>query len=152
MVQLEAKEEDEMARNTTLLIAIVALLVLPSGSKAAEPSPYVQLGAGVNFMDRLKVESAVGTESRSQLNFDAGPVVTGSVGYAFANNFRAEFEVGYRDAPGKDITLPGGGTVAPANFSAGAEIYTYMGNGFYDFGPYYGAWSPHIGFGVGAAH
>jgi opacity protein-like surface antigen len=141
-----------MAPISKAVIVPVALLVWSSTALGAERSPYVQIGAGANFMDRLKLESPAGVESRSQLNFDPGPLVTGSVGYAFANNFRAEFEVGYRDAPGKDITLPGGGTVSPANFKAGSEIYTYMANGFYDFGPFYSSWYPHVGFGVGAAN
>jgi opacity protein-like surface antigen len=141
-----------MAPISKTVIVPIALLAWSSTVLGAEPTPYLQIGAGANFMDRLKVESSLGVESRSQLNFDAGPIVTGAVGYAFRNNFRGEFEVGYRDAPGKDITLPGGGTLSPANFKAGSELYTYMVNGFYDFGPFYSNWYPHIGFGVGAAN
>jgi opacity protein-like surface antigen len=120
-------------------------------AQAAETAtPYVQIGAGINFMNSLKFTDTAGTTSRSSLNFDPGPAVTGSVGYAFGNNLRAEFELGYRDAPGSDITFPSGGT--SSSVKGGAELYTYMVNGLYDFDLGSPKWYPHLGFGIGAVN
>jgi OOP family OmpA-OmpF porin len=133
------------------LLGLIGLAgTLPEAQAAEKATPYVQIGAGIHFMDSLKFNDTAGTTSRSSLNFDPGAVVTGSVGYAFGNNMRAEFEVGYRDAPGSDITFPSGAT--SRSVKGGAELYTYIVNGLYDFdfGP--SKWYPHIGVGIGAVN
>ncbi len=136
----------------------IALLACASGSVlAAEPaSPYLQLGAGANFLEGVNFSNAVGTTTSSTLNFNVGPVVTGTFGYAFGDGWRLEFEVGYRNSPAKNLTLPSGATVGGSlNLNANVSAYSYMVNGIYDFdlsrfGPQYAQWSPHVGGGIGA--
>ncbi len=130
----------------------------PSKEDPSEPaSAYLEIGAGANFLEGTQFSNAAGTvTTRSQLNFSVGPAVTGAVGYAFGNSWRAEFELGYRNSPAKDLTLPsgavvGGSTTLQANVSA----YTYMANALYDFdlAPYgYARWVPHVGGGIGAVN
>jgi hypothetical protein len=65
-----------------------------------EPSsPYVEIGAGFNFLEATRFSNAAGAVTTgSQLNFDIGPAVTGALGYAFGNGWRAEFELGIATA------------------------------------------------------
>jgi OmpA-OmpF porin, OOP family len=143
---------------TTMAVRSVVLLLSTAGSAlAAEPaSPYLQIGAGMNFLDHTHFSNPAGTvTSGSHINYDIGPAVTGAIGYAFGNGFRGEFELGYRDSPAKDVTLSGGAVVGGSQtFSAHAEAHSYMFNVLYDFdlggyGAQYGTWSPHIGGGIG---
>lgn len=146
-------------RLTKTTLPTIALLAFGSGSvlAAEAPSPYLQLGAGVNFLEGVDLTNAAGTfTTRSKLNFDAGPVVTGTFGYAFGNGWRGEFEFGYRNSSAKNLTLPSGATVGGSvDLKAEASAYSYMFNGIYDFdlsrfGPQYSLWSPHVGGGIGA--
>lgn len=143
---------------TMATVTPIALLLGAAGSAlATEPaSPYLQVGAGMNFLDHTSFTNPAGTfTSSSHINYNVGPVVTGAVGYAFGNNWRAEFELGWRDSPAKDITLSTGATVGGSqSFNAHAEAYSYMFNALYDFdlggyGAQYGKWVPHIGGGIG---
>ena len=140
-------------------LPIIALLAGGSGSvlAAEAPSPYLQLGAGMNFLEGVNISNEAGTfTSRSSLNFNVGPAVTGAVGYAFGNGWRGEFEVGYRNSPAKNLTLPSGATVGGSlELNANASAYTYIVNAIYDFdlsrfGPQYSLWTPHVGGGIGA--
>src|SRR5690242_14595968 len=60
------------------------------------PGVYAQIGAGANFLENQKFTGLSGFITQSKLNYDVGPAVTGSVGYAFGNGLRAEGEFGYR--------------------------------------------------------
>ena len=82
--------------------SVLALVVIVGDCKAAETATlYVGLGVGIQFMGPSPFEGTGSfANSSSTLSFSDGPTVTGSVGYAFGNNFRTEFEFGYRDVPG----------------------------------------------------
>lgn len=115
---------------------------------AREPAgPYVGLGAGAQWLQDLSATGPAGREFK--LNYDAGPVGLGSLGYAFGNGFRAEVELGYRHSDAKSITIPSG-TTSSVDVKANAQATTYMVNGLYDFrlAP---DWSANLGVGVGAA-
>jgi OmpA-OmpF porin, OOP family len=130
----------------------------PSEGDTAEPaSPYLEIGAGANFLEGTQFSNAAGTVTTgSQLNFDIGPAVTGAVGYAFGNGWRGEFELGYRNSPAKDLTLPSGAVVGgSATLTANVSAYSYMANAIYDFdlARYgYARWVPHVGGGIGAVN
>jgi len=121
-------------------------------------SPYLEIGAGFNFLAGTTFSGAGGSPliNGSQLNFDIGPAVTGAVGYAFGNGWRAEFELGYRSSPAADLTLPNGAVVGGSiDLQAHVAAYSYMGNVLYDFdlAPYgIDKWSPHLGGGIGAVN
>lgn len=143
----------------TAAIAAAALLGIPPAFAqfaqveqyaAREPAgPYVGLGAGAQWLDSLSASGPAGREFK--LNYDAGPVGLGSLGYAFGNGFRAEVEIGFRHSDAKSITIPSGATLPSSlDVKANAQATTYMVNGFYDFrlAP---TWSAYLGAGVGAA-
>lgn len=132
------------------------IVIVPDGDAAEPAAPYVGLGVGIQFMGPLPFEGTGSfANSRSTLSFSDGPIVTGSVGYAFGNNFRTEFEFGYRDAPGNQLVLhSAAGSTA---FTADLHVYTFLVNLLYDFdlarlSPGWANWSAHIGIGIGAAN
>lgn len=142
------------ARPLAALGIITAAVAMANAAEA--PSPYIQLGAGANFMGALPFQGTAGTTTQhSELDFNTGPLFAGAVGYAFGNGVRTEFELGYRSANGENITVPSGGTVTL--FNTNVHTYTYMVNALYDFDlshmdPALAAWSPHVGVGVGGAN
>jgi opacity protein-like surface antigen len=100
----------------------------------------------------MKFTGLSGFTTRSQLNFDIGPAVTGSLGYVFGNGFRAEGEFGYRSSPSKNITLSTGGTTPTSlNLKAENYAYSYMANALYDF-PTGWVVTPHVGGGIGVVN
>lgn len=120
-------------------------------------SPYIEVGAGFNFLEGASFTNAAGAAiTGSQLNFDIGPAVTGAVGYAFGNGWRAEFELGYRNSPASDLTLANGAVVGGSiDLKAHVNAFSYMGNALYDFDltPYgIDKWTPHLGGGIGAVN
>ena len=129
----------------------------PPVAEMESASPYLEIGAGFNFLDATRFTGASGTTSSgSELNFDIGPAVTGSLGYAFGNGWRAEFELGYRNSPATDITLPSGAVIGGSlDLKAHVNAFSYMGNVLYDFDltPYgVNKWVPHLGGGMGAVN
>jgi opacity protein-like surface antigen len=143
-------------RYARLLVAASALVAaVPAHAEVS--SPYVEAGAGINFMEALRFQNSAGASTQKQLNFNPGPIVAGAVGYAFGNGIRTEFELGYRSSGGKSITLNNGAIATPTHFNVDAHIYTYMVNALYDFDlshtvPSMAQWTPHIGMGIGAAN
>lgn len=120
-------------------------------------SPYIEIGAGFNFLEAARFSNAAGTVTTgSQLNFDIGPAVTGALGYAFGDGWRAEFELGYRNSPATDLTLPNGAVAGGSiDLKAHVNAFSYMGNVLYDFDvTRYGIdkWVPHLGGGIGAVN
>lgn len=81
-----------------------------------------------------------------------GPVALGSLGYAFGNGFRAEFEFGYRQSEAKNITTPSGTTTPTAlGLKTNAIAYSYMLNVLYDF-TFAQPWDFYLGAGAGVAN
>jgi OmpA-OmpF porin, OOP family len=147
-------------------LAASALAFIGTGTVlAADPAGiYLQIGGGGNWQESTQITGpglivSGGATSRSSINYDIGPFVTGSFGYAFGNGFRGEWEFGYRDSPASNVTLPSGATTSGNNIKADTTVYTYLFQGIYDFdlekllggGPL-ARFSPHIGFGIGAAN
>jgi len=133
--------------------AIPIALVLTGPTLAAEPpGMYIQIGAGFNFLEGTKFTTPAGATGL-ELEYDVGPAVTGTLGYALGNGLRAEFEFGYRNNPAHDLTVATG--AGPVTLKADADAYSFMGNLIYafDLSRYgYPALSPHVGGGLGAVN
>ncbi|HUJ96744.1 MAG TPA: OmpA family protein [Stellaceae bacterium] len=133
-------------------IALLALALATAAARAEEPAgAYFHLNLGANFLEGLSVTGPSGNQAT--LNQDPGYLINTGPGYAFGNGFRAEIDLGYRHNDAKNVTLPGGGTTPTSlNLKANAAARSYMVDGLYDFHIGSSAWTPYIGFGVGAAN
>ena len=138
-------------------LSLLALVAICPGAQATDPAtPYVGGGAGIQFMGPLPFQgTGVFVGKTATLGFNEGPVVAGSVGYAFGNGVRTEFELGYRDSPGKQVTLRSG--TSSAVFTSDLRAYTFLANVLYDWdlarmSPGFVNWSLHVGIGIGAAN
>ena len=119
----------------------------PSASSAA--GAYLEFGAGANFLESLSFATPGG--SAGALNFGAGPLVTGALGYRLGNGWRAEFELGYRHSSAQSVALAGGAGALTSEVSA----YNYLANVIYDFdlaGYGLARWLTHVGGGIGAVN
>jgi OmpA-OmpF porin, OOP family len=133
-------------------IALLGLAWAGSAARAQEPpGPYFHLNLGANFLEGLSVTGPSGNQAT--LNQDPGYMINTGPGYAFSHGFRAEIDLGYRHNDAKNVTLPGGGTTPTSlNLKANAAARSYLVDGLYDFHIGHIAWTPYIGFGVGAAN
>ena len=73
---------------------ILAVLSFPAAAQDVSRGPYVSGGVGAFFLSDSLLPVAPG-ESWN-IAYDTGHVVSGALGYRFANGFRVEGEVGYR--------------------------------------------------------
>lgn len=141
-----------LAQGLTLMLGVMAActFLLTASAQAQEyPGLYTQLGGGANFLEGMRFTGLNGITTKSTLNFDVGPVVTGSLGYVFGTGWRIEGEFGYRESPGKNVTLQNGATVSsPINFSTKLTAYSGMANVLYDVG-LVPRWQVHVGGGIG---
>jgi outer membrane protein OmpA-like peptidoglycan-associated protein len=138
----------------------LATTALAGPAFAKDGSFYVGVDAGGMLVEDSKfdIRNAAGTTTtQDAINIDHkyGFDVDGNVGYDFGA-FRAEFEVGYKDAKIKGIsTIPSPLTGVTGNFNNAtgrARVLSFMANGMFDFGgadPM--ALSAFVGGGVGVA-
>jgi OOP family OmpA-OmpF porin len=136
-----------MQCRSALLAAVAAALPL-----AAQAQPvtglYIGVGAGANFMQNETDKSVNGIATPGkQLEFGAGAVGLGSVGWGFGNGLRAELEFDYRyNALEKGINpLPAG----DISRSGSEQKYGPMVNLLYDFNGLSPMFVPYIGAGAG---
>jgi opacity protein-like surface antigen len=145
----------EIAKAT---IPSAVLIVFAGPVLAAEPRGiYLEAGAGANWLEGTTFENTAGTvTTRSQVNFDTGLALMGTVGYGFGNGLRTEFEFAYRESPAKDVTLPSAAVVGGSTtLKAGVKAHSFMANLLYDFdlsGFGFAKWIPHVGGGIGAVN
>jgi OmpA-OmpF porin, OOP family len=139
------------------LASLLALCAICPASRAGDAAtPYVGLGVGIQFMGPLPFQGTGSFASSStNLSFNDGAMVTGAIGYAFGNNVRTEFELGYRNAPGEQAVLHNGMTSTA--FTLDVRAYTFLANLLYDWdlarmSPAFADWSLHIGIGLGFAN
>jgi outer membrane protein OmpA-like peptidoglycan-associated protein len=119
-----------------MLIGGAAVAALAPAAIAGDlRGTYFALEGGASWVESENLLLAVfptagGTTTTTfRSNFDTGWAVLGSVGYAFANNLRAELEVGYR-ANDIDGLLTSGGPATPPTGDLGE--FTLMVNVLYD--------------------
>jgi opacity protein-like surface antigen len=111
-----------------------------SSAAVAAEGLYVSGFLGLNVLS----DSDIG--GGGELTFDAGPAISGAVGFSVMPNVRVEGELAYRT---NDIDKAcKKGSCAPAGDSMSA--FSLMGNGFYDF-DLGSPWRPYLGGGIGFA-
>jgi opacity protein-like surface antigen len=125
-----------MAVRIVLLSGVAIIAAMPVASAGDLRGTYFALDAGANWVQseslsqHLAFTTGATTSTQLQSEFDTGWALLGSVGYAFDNNLRAEFEAGYR-ANDLDQLLTVGGT--PIASAGEFSEFTLMANLLYDF-------------------
>jgi outer membrane protein OmpA-like peptidoglycan-associated protein len=138
-----------------LLLASAAVAVLASPALAAERNGwYVGLGTGYSIVEGDLTVSAIPpltAKANPAFDTDAGWGVHGAIGKAFADHWRIELEVGYRenDASFSIVRPVGGiGPFVTTNYGANVSQLTGMINAAYDW-PLASKWALTTGAGVG---
>ena len=129
--------------------SLVAVVMLGAASLAhAHDGFYVSLQGGGSFLSDADFKD-LGLDGvpRLETEFDPGFNVGGSVGVAFANNFRIEAEVNFAQNDIDEFTLVGGSLVAG---DGDVDSLAFMGNAFYDF-VIRPLWQAYVGGGAGVA-
>ncbi len=112
------------------LLAATATAALGAANAASLDGWYVGLEGGANWIeDWSHTFNSVGTTIAGQAGFDTGWTVLATVGHAWRNRFRLEFEAGYRDND-VDVFSTGGAPVTA--FSGDLWEVTLMANVLYD--------------------
>ena len=132
-------------KTRSLLLGAAASLSLASAANATHVNGYyVSLEGGANWVEDLDVvqlrdpdPAGGGVLSNATFSVDTGWAVMATVGHGFANNFRVELEVGYRN---NHTTLP---------TEAELEEWSAMVNVLYDI-PLTERLSLSVGAGAGA--
>lgn len=137
-------------------VAALGLSMLLPATAMAQRSPdslYLELRAGAVFLDDSDFDAG---GSSGELEFEAGGLVEGAVGYADRSGFRGEVALGYRENEVDKIRF-GGGAAADADGDLGA--FTVLANVLYDVdlgdlgvqSPELRKLVPHLGGGLGFA-
>jgi outer membrane protein OmpA-like peptidoglycan-associated protein len=139
----------------TLLLGAAATLALSSAASADRNGWYIGLEGGWSSISDTSVAASrdldpVGAPNlgATDAQFDDGWAAFGTVGYGFANHFRLELEVGYRD---NDVVLGPFAPVIPGvtTLSGNFNEWSAMANVLYDIP--LGQWATFsIGAGAGA--
>ncbi len=128
------------------LLALIAAAVVSSPAVAAEEyGPYIALGVGYHKALSSDVSSEIpvgGTTTQNRVTFNDGWGIHGAIGYKWPEDFRSEFEFGFRNA-----TVS---AVDSASWLGRQSAVTFMGNLLYDVGVGT-AFQPYVGGGVGLA-
>ena len=88
-----------MSLRKVLLGAVCVAASCAPALAAGSPGWYVGLEAGANWVDDWASVATPrgGTAGAAEASFDTGWAALGSVGYAFAGNWRGELELGFRE-------------------------------------------------------
>lgn len=104
---------------------------------AQEPGPYISGSLGVT---QMRDADLTGTGINTSADYDHGYVVSGALGKAFDNNWRAEGEISFSKS---DVDSTGG-----ASGRGDTSAVGLMFNGYYDFRSD-SLWTPYVGAGLG---
>lgn len=145
-----------MKLKTTLFAAAATLVIAPAAH--AYEGLYGAIGAGLSYMGNGKDitnDQAGGGGAfafDSDAEYDPGIGVYTTLGYSYANNFRTELELSYRNNSIDSIDPDGlGFSGFPAGTISGdTTSMAVMGNVLLDLGR--GGFAPYIGAGVGVAN
>jgi outer membrane protein OmpA-like peptidoglycan-associated protein len=134
----------------SFLMLTTALAVSMAGSAQAGTGWYVGLSGGANWVeDTAPFGVNPGPDAivaNTEYEFDTGWIVTGAIGYKWASNWRAEFELGYRSNDGEVVI---GGVTVP-NLDLEMNQFTQFLNVLYDY-PVSDKWNLSVGVGIGGA-
>ena len=134
-----------MKSRITKTVALAALMAGAAGVANATEGWYGRGDLGWSWDGESEFSSsAPGTEFSMTEQHDWSQHL--GLGYAFANNFRLEGELGHRFNQLEDAEGPGAGGIIGGDTHA----WSAMANLFYDFNRG-GALEPYVGLGVGAA-
>jgi OmpA-OmpF porin, OOP family len=123
-----------------LLLATSAVTLIATTTMAAEEGAYVGLGAGLHLPRDSNL--LIGTNARV-MEFDNGPIVVGSAGYKWAQGFRTELELGYREGDVGNVVSP----TAAIAWTGAQKTWSTMANVLFDLSA--GPVTPYIGAGAG---
>jgi OOP family OmpA-OmpF porin len=136
-------------RHTVSALAFAAALSVSSIAFAQDITQPKGLYLGGGLWASIPQDSDFsggGFYNNSSAEFDTGWGGAGVLGYSYSNNLRSEIELGYT---GNDVdSVSGAGATAG---TGDAKVFSGMLNLLYDV-PGFGAWTPYIGGGFGAAH
>lgn len=125
-----------------------ALLVLPASANATEDFRSSGWYLGFGAMPSFQTDSDADLDaSDDTVEYNIGWGITGSVGYAWRNGFRAEGEMAYRRSSVSNVN-----DWAPAGYPEDGDLsnFSLMGNVLYDIdtGTIF---TPYVGVGIGAS-
>lgn len=121
-----------------VLTAAIALSPALAQAEGRTPGTYVGIGAGANLANDTEIS---GGGANADLEHDTGIAGILSLGHAYTNGLRAEFEAGYRrNSVDKSGSTSTGGV---------ASVRSAMINGYYDVDTGTNLF-PYIGAGIGA--
>lgn len=117
--------------------AVVALSTPALAEEAKNEGVYISAGGGASFLrDSILEEAGV----QADAEFDTGFAVSGAVGYRFAEGFRIEAELGYRE---HDLD-----NIANVAVESKVSALSAMANAYYDIQTDLG-FTPYVGAGLG---
>ena len=125
----------------TLILTTSAVTALATAAVAADEGGYVSLGAGLHMPRDSSV--LIGTNART-MQFSNGPIVAGAGGYKWAQGFRTELELGYREADVGNVISP----TASIPWTGKQKTWSTMANVLFDIGSG-NSLTPYIGAGAG---
>jgi OmpA-OmpF porin, OOP family len=132
-----------------MMLAAATMLALPFAASAQPVNGlYVAAGAGANFKQDQGFSGFLcgnGCGNSTQLSYDTGYAVLGSVGWGFGNGLRLEVEGNFRNNGLNNVS--GGGLNAHA--SGDNNTYGVMANALFDMNVGLNWMFPYIGGGVG---
>lgn len=126
---------------------LLPLLCAGLWASPAIAQPYVSVSGGLSLLNNSDVTSTATGVVNPLLNpvdYKAGFLVGGAVGYRF-DSARVEGAINYQ----RDDVDTNAGVVAAAN--SDASIWSFMGNGYYDFSIEDSSISPYLTAGLGLA-
>ncbi|MEQ9449648.1 MAG: outer membrane beta-barrel protein, partial [Rhodospirillaceae bacterium] len=128
------------------LLAIAAVCAVSSPALSAEEfGPYIALGFGLHKPGNstITAEIPAGTAPvENAVTFETGWGGHAAIGYRWPQNFRTEFEIGYRNATVDEVD--------GAPWLGRQSAVTFMGNVLYDVG-IGTSFQPYVGGGAGLA-
>ena len=122
----------------------IGLALLASPAAAQDNNWY--LGGSIGYNQTLD-QTSEGENRLVETEFDAGITTSSTLGYQFDNNFRTEGEFAWRRNDGDSLLFNG---VERPFTAKGAESYSFMLNGIYDF-KNTSSITPYVGAGVGVS-
>jgi OmpA-OmpF porin, OOP family len=132
-------------RSALLASAMLALPLAVANAQAVD-GLYVGAGAGINIMQREKIQVEAAPTVPGSVHVDIGPAVSASLGWGFGNGLRAEVQGDWmQNNSFSDARLGPPGTAA----SGKEQKLGVMGNVLYDFVGLVPMVQPYVGIGGG---
>jgi outer membrane protein OmpA-like peptidoglycan-associated protein len=144
--------EGLMKRRAILMGSVFALAAAPTAFASELRGTYFAVEGGASWVESESLLSALfltagGTSATTlQGELDTGWTILGSVGYAFANHLRAEFEIGFRNNNVDQVITSTGKLIST---TGDLSEFSVMANLAYDI-PLTSRLSASIGAGIGA--